>query len=66
MQPTSSDDLRTPDEWLMLKHPNLKVYDPDGWRGLSGRPWTDPISEDEFDQRLVRCTIGGTFGRDAA
>lgn len=55
--------LRTPDEWLALKHPRLRVHDPDGWRGEAGRPWTDAISEDEFDSRLVSCTISGQFGR---
>ena len=52
--------LRTPDEWLALKHPNLTVMDPDGWRGQNGRPWTDPISEAEFNRRLPYCTVGGT------
>jgi hypothetical protein len=63
---SSSEALRTPEEWLALKHPNLQMRDPDGWRGLSGRAWTDPISEAEFEQRLIRCTISGTWGKDAA
>lgn len=60
---TQSDDgvLRTPDEWLALKHPGLKVMDPDGWRGVNGRPWTDRISEAEFGQRLPYCSVIGSF-----
>lgn len=55
--------LRTPEEWLNLKHPNLHVIDPDGWRGVNGKPWDQPISEEEFDRRLPWCTIQGSFGR---
>lgn len=63
MTPKSDDSaspvLRTPDEWLALNHPNLTVMDPDGWRGPKGRPWTDPISEAEFNRRLPYCTVTG-------
>jgi hypothetical protein len=50
--------FRTPSEWLVLNYPGLAVYDPDGWRGPNGRSWDDPISEAEFEERFVRCTIG--------
>jgi hypothetical protein len=58
----SSEVLRTPAEWLRLKHPALRIHDPDGWRGVAGRPWDDQISEPEFDRRLQRCTVSGAFG----
>lgn len=55
----SSSTLRTPEEWMALKHPTEAIWDPDGWRGPRGRPFTDPIDEAEFNWRYVQCTIGG-------
>jgi hypothetical protein len=52
------ETLLTPTEWMRIKHPNMDVYDPDGWRGPNGRPWGDAISEAEFDLRYLECTIG--------
>lgn len=49
------DDLKTPDEWCKLL--GYEVMDPDGWRGSNGRPWTDPISQAEFEARIVTCTL---------
>ncbi len=49
--------------------------DPDGRRGAKGRPWTDPITREEFEERRVwsaldawssaptRKTTGGTMSR---
>jgi hypothetical protein len=47
-------ELRTPDEWCRIQ--GVQVLDPDGWRGRNGRPWMDPISLAEFQERLVTCT----------
>jgi len=52
-----ADVLRTPTEWMDIKHPDLVIYDPDGWRGPNGRSFDDPISEAEFDRRYPMCTI---------
>jgi hypothetical protein len=49
------DDLKTPDEWCKLL--GYEVMDPDGWRGSNGRPWMDPISQAEFEARIVTCTL---------
>ena len=49
-----SDELKTPDEWSKLE--GVEILDPDGWRGRNGRPWTDPITLAEFQERLIVCT----------
>lgn len=46
--------LRTPGEWQCRK--GIRILDPDGWRGRDGRPWSDPITEAEFDQRAAPST----------
>jgi hypothetical protein len=48
-------DLRTPDEWSRIQ--GVLVLDPDGWRE-DGKPWTEPITEDEFAKRLAISTVG--------
>lgn len=53
----TKQDLRTPDEWMAIKHPNGCILDPDGWRGSNGRPMTDAITEEEFDWRYAECTV---------
>lgn len=60
-----SDELLVPAEWC--KRLNVKVIDPDGWRGgkLGPKAWGEPISEAEFKLRLVECTID-TRGNDPA
>lgn len=47
--------MKTPEEWCAEL--GARIADPDGWRGHDGRPWTDPISREEFDRRLMVCTI---------
>jgi hypothetical protein len=47
--------LATPDEWS--KRFGIKVWDPDGWRS-DGKPWDEPISEDEFERRAAVSTVG--------
>lgn len=58
--PATPDVLRTPDCWLAEpEFDGIDVLDPDGWRGATGRLWTDPISRAEFRARLWRSTITG-------
>lgn len=52
-----SDVLKTPEEWDRELYPGSMVWDPDGWR-KDGRPWTDPITREEFEERRGRSTIG--------
>ena len=52
-----SEQIKTPDEWCAEL--GARVMDADGWRGSSGRDWSDPISREEFDRRLMTCTIDG-------
>ena len=59
----NGDDLKTPDAWLAELHPGTQVLDPDGWRGKNGRPWSDPITRDEFQHRFALCTITGPARR---
>lgn len=49
------EDLKTPAEWCRIE--GVEILDPDGWRGRDGRPWTDPITLAEFQERLVTCTM---------
>lgn len=46
--------IRTPEEWCQLL--GWQILDPDGWRGRRGRPWTDPISQAEFERRAGEST----------
>jgi hypothetical protein len=47
-------DLKSPAEWETIT--GRRVHDPDGWRGADGRPWTDPITREEFDRRAALST----------
>lgn len=47
--------LKTAYEWCDLL--GIRLYDPDGWRGPKGRPLTDLIDKEEFDRRIMICTI---------
>lgn len=44
-----------PAEWEILD--NIKVHDPDGWRGHLAKRWDEPITREEWDYRSVRSTI---------
>ena len=46
--------LKTPSEWC--QELGAKIMDPDGWRDGT-RDWEEPITREEFDERLNRCTI---------
>lgn len=50
-----SPPLLPPQDWQPIT--GHWVADPDGWRGSSGRPWTDPIDKAEF---LLRASISTT------
>ena len=50
-------EFRTPEEWDRELYPGSKIRDPDGWRGARGRPWSDPITRSEFEQRRVMSTV---------
>lgn len=56
--------LKTAYEWADLL--GYRIYDPDGWRGKNGRPLTDLIDREEFDQRIVLCTISLTAPNEQA
>lgn len=43
----------TPKEWQELE--GIIVIDPDGWR-KDGKSFDEPISKDEFNQRMVLST----------
>lgn len=44
--------LKTPDEWCTEL--GARVLDADGWRDGT---WGEPITREEFDRRLLMCTI---------
>lgn len=51
--PASTSELHTPAEWSALD--GVTVMDPDGWRGsrtLPAKSFDEPISRDEWEQRL--------------
>lgn len=48
------DGLRGGLEWAAAR--GITIVDPDGWRH-DGTPLDKPITEDEFEQRLVNCTV---------
>lgn len=51
--------LRTPADWLALRHPGIEILDPDGWRGPGAPPFDRPLTYEEFWPRFVRCTLRG-------
>jgi hypothetical protein len=63
--PDAGEDLRTPDEWQQ-EYTDQQIMDPDGWRGVKGRPWTDPISREEYLRRRAMCTITGRIKTELA
>lgn len=52
------EDLKTPREWAKVT--GIEVLDADGWRGRTGRSFTDEISEEEFRYRASFSTIRQT------
>lgn len=53
--------LLPPATWEWLE--GVKILDPDGWRGTNGRPWDDPISREEWQERRNASTITELGGR---
>lgn len=51
----TNSDLRTPEEWCKVFR--VEIMDPDGWRSEGDPKWTDPISAEEFKQRMWISTI---------
>lgn len=47
--------LRKPSEWAALDH--IQILDPDGWRSPNEKDFDIPISEEEWHERSMRCTI---------
>lgn len=56
-EPVDKPELHTPDEWLALRTPNTTIVSPNGWKGEGGRPYYDPITEEEFYERLKASTL---------
>ncbi len=52
--------VRPPSAWCLDPDVMVKVVDPDGWRDhspLGPKPFDEPITLDEFRQRLMYCTL---------
>ena len=54
---------KKPEVWLSECYPGMKILDADGWRNPIGKPWTMPITREEFEQRLAYCTVEMTQRR---
>lgn len=50
--------LKTPEEWIEELCPDVSIIDADGWRGEGAPAFDEPISREDFRQRLLRCTAG--------
>ena len=51
---------KTSEEWERLS--GYHVIDPDGWdRGNFDKSWNERITEDEFNQRLMKSTVERLF-----
>lgn len=44
-----------PEDWA--RYLNIKIIDPDGWRGKYAPSFDEPCSLDEFVRRISSCTI---------
>lgn len=52
----SPEVLKTPEDWIEELCPEVSIVDPDGWRGADAPAFDEPISREDFRQRLLRCT----------
>lgn len=52
------ETLKSPREWA--RETGIEILDADGWRGRTGRAFTDEISEEEFRYRASFSTIRTT------
>lgn len=61
----SEIELKSAEEWL--QEPEFKgiiILDPDGWDRRPGhfeKSWNKKITKQEFNKRLMYCTISGYF-----
>lgn len=46
--------VKTPEQWCDIK--GITILDPDGWRGPHDPDIREPITEADFDRRVVRST----------
>lgn len=50
-------DLRTPERWLETDFKGYEILDPDGWRGSRELAWNEPITREDFYNRMMLSTI---------
>jgi len=50
-----TEKLKTPEEWQDVFH--VTIRSADGWRAPDAPPWDQPITREEFLQRLTSCTV---------
>jgi len=48
--------LKTPEQWS--EKYKVLILDPDGWRGVDSPSWDEPITEEDFVERMSVSTIG--------
>jgi hypothetical protein len=53
-------EKKLPAEWQ--EQAGFRVADPDGWRGEDAKPWSEPITWEEFTKRAMRSTVDFGFG----
>jgi len=46
---------RKPCEWEKID--GIKIIDPDGWRGINGKSFEEPITRAEWEERKNESTI---------
>lgn len=56
-RPKTVLDLRTPERWLATDFKGYKILDPYGWRESPGLSWNEPITREDFWDRMMRSTI---------
>ena len=49
--------LKKPQDWLDILHPEVIVKSPDGFRWNDGVTWETPMRKEEFERRIVFCTL---------
>lgn len=54
----NDEHLKSPREWAKVT--GIEVLDADGWRGSTGRDFTEAISEDEYRYRASFSTVRQT------
>lgn len=47
--------LKTPTEWAALS--GIRIIDIDGWRSPEEKDFSLPVTKEEYDQRVIRCTV---------